>query len=66
MTTLKELERAFRKNQISRRDFMAQATALGGSLALSTSLASGSALAETPKRGGTLRVGCSGSDTSAT
>ena len=63
MTTLKKLENDFRLGRIGRRQFMAQATALGGTLALSPAVFSGPALAA-PQKGGTLRVGCSGANTS--
>ena len=51
MDKLGELKRALELNKISRRDFMTQAAAIGGTAALSTSLMSGTALAA-PKRGG--------------
>ncbi len=54
MDKLRQLERALAENRISRRDFLAQATALAGGAALSTALISGEALAATPKRGGHL------------
>ena len=63
MEKLNELASAFRLQKIGRRDFMAQAAALGATTALTTSLMSGTALSA-PKKGGTLRVGCSGSNTS--
>ena len=63
MEKLKELERALAANRISRRDFLTQATALAGGAALSTALVSGAALAA-PKRGGTVKIGCSGANTS--
>ncbi len=63
MNSLKELQRALRQNRIGRREFMAQATALGGTLALSTAMTARPAAAA-PQRGGTLRVGCSGANTS--
>ena len=43
--------------KISRREFMAQTTALGAAAALSPLLLSGTAEAAEPKKGGHLRVG---------
>jgi peptide/nickel transport system substrate-binding protein len=53
------------KGAISRREFMGRAAALGASsLAISTVLASADAIAaETPKNGGTLRLGLGGGST---
>ena len=48
---------AGRQNRISRRDFMAEATAAGLTIAAASSLWAGNAAAETPKRGGTFRLG---------
>lgn len=64
MTTLKKLEREFRLGRIGRREFMVQATALGGTLAVSNAVLGKPAKAATPNKGGTLRVGCSGANTS--
>ena len=53
------------KGAVSRREFMGRAAALGASsLAISTMLASADALAaETPKKGGVLRLGLGGGST---
>ena len=63
MTKLDELQRALHLNRIGRREFLAQATALVGAAAASTAL-HGRPAAAAPQRGGTLRVGCSGANTS--
>ncbi len=57
MKTIKELERMLANGKISRREFMAQTTALGATAALSPMLMSGTAQAAEPKKGGHLRVG---------
>ncbi len=64
MTQFKDLERAFNRGEIGRRQFLFHATALAGTTALSPALLSGTAQASEPKKGGTLRVGCSGANTS--
>src|SRR5271165_2737579 len=53
------------RGAISRREFMGRAAALGASsVAISTMLAGADALAaETPKKGGTLRLGLGGGST---
>ena len=53
------------KGAISRREFMGRAAALGASsLAISTMLASADAIAaETPKKGGVLKLGLAGGST---
>ena len=57
MTTLQELERLLARGKISRREFLARTSALGAVSAISPVLFSGTAVAATPKKGGTLRVG---------
>ena len=57
MSNFNELESALRRGQISRRDFLAHAAALGITAGLATSLLGGTALAATPKKGGHLVVG---------
>jgi peptide/nickel transport system substrate-binding protein len=57
MKTINELERMLATGKISRREFMAQTTALGAAAALSPMLLSGTAQAAEPKKGGHLRVG---------
>jgi peptide/nickel transport system substrate-binding protein len=56
MKALQDLENAARQGRISRRDFLMQASALGITLAADTTLANKAALAETPKRGGRLKL----------
>ena len=51
-----ELTDLAKKGRISRRDFMAKATAMGVTAALATSVWNNSAQAA-PKRGGTMRFG---------
>ena len=57
MKRLDELKRALRLGTISRREFLAQATALGLTAGFATSLLGGTAHAATPKKGGRLRIG---------
>ena len=54
---LDRIASAGRKNRISRRDFMVEATAAGLTIAAASSLWAGSAAADAPKRGGTYRLG---------
>ncbi len=54
---VKRITAASRRNGISRREFMVEATAAGMTVAAATSLWSGNAAAETPKQGGTYRFG---------
>ncbi len=56
MRKLDDYTRLLAAGKITRRHFMQAATALGASTALATSMA-GHALAATPKKGGTLRLG---------
>jgi peptide/nickel transport system substrate-binding protein len=66
MSELEYLKYRLQKGAISRREFMGRAAALGAStIAISSALASVDAnAAETPKNGGTLRLGLSGGFTS--
>ncbi len=65
MSELDYWQSRLKKGAISRREFMGRAAALGASsLAISTMLASAaSAAAETPKKGGALRLGLGGGST---
>lgn len=54
---LERIESASRQNRISRRDFITEATAAGLTIAAASSLWTQSAAADTPKRGGTFRLG---------
>jgi peptide/nickel transport system substrate-binding protein len=64
MEKLNELKRMLASGQISRREFLAQTTALGVTAALSTSLAAKAVKAATPKKGGKLRIGIGAGATS--
>jgi peptide/nickel transport system substrate-binding protein len=57
MTNLDHLRRMLESGRISRRDFLSQATALGATAALATSVAGKAVRAATPKKGGKLRLG---------
>lgn len=63
MSTLKELELLLTKGKITRREFIARASALGFAAALSPALLSTSAHAAKPKRGGRVRIGSAGNST---
>ena len=56
MTKLKELEVLLEEGKITRRDFLALASALGLTAAVSPLLGTSAASAETPKTGGRLRL----------
>ena len=56
MTKLKELEVLLEKGKITRRDFLARIAALGLTVAISPQLGISAARAETPKKGGRLRL----------
>ena len=56
MKALQDLKHAARQGRISRREFLMQASALGLTVAAATTLANTAALAETPKRGGRLKI----------
>ncbi len=51
------------EGKLTRRKFIERATAMGAAAAIPSMLASADAMAETPKRGGTLKLGASGADT---
>lgn len=57
---LKFLGRAVARGGVSRREFMGRALAAGASLSFATSLYAQSAAAQTPRRGGALRLGLEG------
>ena len=65
MTGLDVLKTLFIKGKVSRREFIAQAAALGATAAFSQSFLAKQVFAETsePKRGGRLRIGISGGST---
>jgi hypothetical protein len=63
MSKIKELEQLFTKGKISRRDFLARASALGLMVAVSPALFSTPVHAATPKKGGRLRLGVAGGST---
>lgn len=63
MKTLQGLEKLFKTGAISRREFIARASALGFSVALSPMLFGGTSRAATPKKGGQLKIGASGCST---
>ena len=54
---LRRIKAASRRNRISRREFMVEATAAGMTVTAASSLWANNAAAETPKRGGTYRLG---------
>lgn len=62
-SSMKELEDLLYQKKISRRDFLAKASALGITALASPALFSRPAFGSTPKRGGTLRVGVFGGST---
>jgi peptide/nickel transport system substrate-binding protein len=64
MPTIKNLECLFSQGKITRREFIARASTLGLTVALSPVLFSGKALAAEPKKGGRLRIGTTGMATS--
>ncbi|MEE8286921.1 MAG: twin-arginine translocation signal domain-containing protein, partial [Gammaproteobacteria bacterium] len=57
MANLNDLISAARDGRVSRREFLSQATALGVTLVAATTMADRAALAETPKKGGRLKIG---------
>jgi peptide/nickel transport system substrate-binding protein len=63
MSVLKTLEELFLRGAISRREFISRAAALGLLAAVSPSLLPNPAAAETPKKGGRLKMGISGGST---
>jgi peptide/nickel transport system substrate-binding protein len=67
MAGIKLLQELFSQGKISRREFIAQAAALGATAALSQSILASRVFAgETPRRGGRLRIGISGGSTTDT
>ncbi|MCY4543524.1 MAG: ABC transporter substrate-binding protein [Rhodobacteraceae bacterium] len=56
-SVMKRVTAASRRNRISRREFMVEATAAGMTIAAASALWAGNAAAETPKAGGTYRLG---------
>jgi peptide/nickel transport system substrate-binding protein len=63
MLKFEKFERLFKEGHITRREFLAQASALGIAATLSPMLFSNTARASTPKRGGRLRLGMAGGHT---
>ena len=65
MTELEYLQQQHIKGRISRRDFLGRAAALGAGAALLSSMVAGAEAyaAETPRAGGTLRIGLAGGST---
>jgi len=61
---LEFLSRSVAKGKLSRRDFLGRAAALGASAAFANSLLSSAALAEGPVKGGTLKAGLQGGESS--
>lgn len=57
MEKLNELGRMLASGKIDRREFMGRALAAGATVAMASTLASGTLKAATPKKGGTLRIG---------
>jgi peptide/nickel transport system substrate-binding protein len=57
MKDIKELLKAVTLGRLTRRDFLSQATALGVTATMATSLLSETTEAATPKKGGHMRVG---------
>jgi peptide/nickel transport system substrate-binding protein len=63
MSKLKELEHLLSQGRISRREFLARASALGLTVAASSALLRTSARAAAPKKGGRVRLGSAGGST---
>jgi peptide/nickel transport system substrate-binding protein len=65
MTELEYLQQQHIRGRISRRDFLGRAIALGAGAALVSSMVAGADAyaAETPRKGGTLRLGLAGGST---
>ncbi len=55
MKSLEKLEKMFREGKLTRREFLARASALGLAAAVSPALLGSKADAATPKKGGRLR-----------
>ena len=66
MSIHEKLTRMFNQGQISRREFLAQMSAIGASAALPSVLLNTPAYAMTPKAGGRLKIGLSGGSTTDT
>jgi peptide/nickel transport system substrate-binding protein len=64
MPSFTDLRQAFTAGRLSRRDFFASATALGLAAAATNIIGLSPAQADTPKRGGNLRIGIGGASTS--
>ena len=63
MSTFKELEKMLSTGRISRREFLAGVSAIGLTAAVSPAFLPSTARADTPRKGGRLRVGCTGGST---
>jgi peptide/nickel transport system substrate-binding protein len=63
MSTFKELEKMLSTGRISRRGFLAGVSAIGLTAAVSPAFLPSTARAGTPRKGGMLRVGCTGGST---
>ena len=63
MTDIDLLKQMLQQGRLSRRDFLAQAAAMGITAATATSLMGTAALAAMPKKGGRLRIGTAGGST---
>lgn len=63
MSELSKLTELFNQNKISRRQFIAQVSALGLAVSLSPTMFAGTAQAAVPKKGGRLVLGMSGGST---
>jgi peptide/nickel transport system substrate-binding protein len=64
MSTLHDLQHVLQQGRISRREFLARASALGLASAAAGLLHSGHVWADTPQKGGRLRMGVAGGATS--
>ena len=64
MNELKHLRQLVHSSDISRREFIRRAAALGVGASVAGALLAESALADTPRKGGTLKLGMTGGDTS--
>ena len=63
MSELSKLTKLFNQNKISRRQFIAQVSALGFATAVSPALLAGTAQASVPKKGGRFIIGMTGGST---
>jgi len=64
MSNLSLLQRMYNERKISRRQFIAEVSALGLAAAVSPTLLAGNVMAATPKKGGTFRQALTGGATS--